>query len=45
MEFVASQVDALEVGVSDFDAGGVGVGIELTPDLEAGACAVAGWIQ
>ena len=31
-------VDGVHLGISDFDAGGVGVGIDLALDLQAGIC-------
>lgn len=35
MEVVAFDVDCVEVGVGDFDAGGIDFGVELTAHLQA----------
>ena len=36
MEVMAAEVDGLEFGVGDLDAGGIAVWIELAANLEAG---------
>src|SRR5277367_5001015 len=38
VEFMTMNVDGVHLGISDFDAGGVGVGIDLALDLQAGIC-------
>jgi hypothetical protein len=38
VEFMTVNVDGVHLGISDFDAGGVGVGIDLALDLQAGIC-------
>jgi len=35
-DIMALDIDVVHVGVADFDAGGIGVGVDLGLDLEAG---------
>jgi len=36
VEFVALEVDGVHLGIGDFDAGGIGIGVDLAAHLEAG---------